>query len=143
MSKLLVIQLILSFVVGGIFIALQTLIAERVPLIWRGIVLTLPSTMAMGLLFIGIAKSPADVVEATKIVPLAEGIDYVYVLIFVLFALRFGLISSIIGSLISWIIFALIALRFAPSNFLISILYLAILILITYPIITKLPKIRI
>lgn len=70
------IQLIVSFLVGGLFIALQTLIAERVSTLWRGVVLTIPSTLALGLFFIGLAKSPQDVVEASQIVPIALGIDY-------------------------------------------------------------------
>jgi len=137
MNTLFVIQLITSFLVGGLFIALQTLIAERVPLFWRGIVLTIPSTMAMGLLFIGLSKSPIDAVQAISIMPLAEGICYAYLLIFILFTLKFNLIISIIGSLTSWAIFAFLALKFTPENFWIAMIYLIIIIIFTYPIINK------
>lgn len=134
-------QLILSFVVGGLFIALQTLIAERVPLAWRGIVLTLPSTMAMGLLFIGLTKSPQDVVETVKVIPASEGIAYVYFVFFILLTTRLNLILSLIGAIISWAFLAFAILKFPPPNFLVSILYLAVTIIPTYLIIIRLPQV--
>jgi len=135
------VQLILSFIVGGLFIALQTLIAERVSLSWRGIVLTLPSTMAIGLLFIGLTKSPQDVVEAVTVMPAALGICYIYLTFFILLTLRLNSILSFTGAIISWAISAFVILRFPPANSLVSILYMAVAIISTYLVIIRLPQV--
>ena len=135
------IQLILSFVVGGLFIALQTLIAERVPLNWRGIVLTLPSTMAMGLLFIGLTKSPQDVVEAITVMPAAIGICYIYLASFILLTLRLNSILSFMGAIISWAISVFVILKFPPADSLVSILYMAVAIIPTYLVIIRIPQV--
>lgn len=134
-------QLTLSFLVGGLFIAMQTLMAERVSLLWRGIILTIPSTMAIGLLFIGLTKSPQDAVEAVTIMPAAIGITYIYMVFFVLLTGKFNSIISFIGAIIPWAICAFIILKFPPVNFLISILYLIVAIIPTYLVIIRLPQV--
>lgn len=129
---MLALQVIISFIVGGLFIALQTLIAERVPKIWRGVALTAPSTLALGILFIGLTKNPSDVTEATVIIPAGLVIDYLYVLVFAAL-IRFGLAVSILGSLAAWAIFAGVLLKFPPSDFSSSVfLYSALPIIIFY-----------
>lgn len=112
-------QLIISFLAGGLFIALQTLIAERVKGAWRGIVLTIPSTMALGIFFVGIVKSSADVVEATRIIPAALGPDYLFVAIFALLA-RFGFFISLAGGFLTWAAGAALLFFFPPASFLTS-----------------------
>ena len=96
-------QLLISFILGGLFIALQSLIAERVKGFWRNIVLTVPSTMALGLFFIGLTKTPQDVVQASLMVPAGLSADYIFVMFFALLA-RFNFYISLIGSLSAWAI---------------------------------------
>lgn len=133
-------QLIISFVVGGLFIALQTLIGERVSLRWRGVILTIPSTMAIGLLFIGLAKSPADAAQAALFIPASEGASYTFVTLFALLSglrlfLNYGL------SLIFWTIFAFLIIIFHPSTFLSALLIFALpAVVIGYLIVKKLPQ---
>lgn len=135
-----IIQLIVSFLAGGLFIALQTLIGERVPLKWRGAVLTIPSTMALGLLFIGLTKTPGDVTQATIVIPAALAPDYIWVLAFALLS-RFNLIISFPGSFVIWAIFAFLLIKFPPANFLISLIaYCIPIVIICYLIIKKLPQ---
>jgi len=125
-------QLIISFVVGGILIALQTLIAERVSLRWRGIILTIPTTVAISLLFIGIIKSPQDVADASISIPASLGASYTFVTMFTLFR-NFGLVFSYIFSMLIWCLFAFLIILFPPSDFLSSIfIFCAIPILLGY-----------
>ncbi|MFA6991803.1 MAG: DUF3147 family protein [Candidatus Gracilibacteria bacterium] len=140
MDKLLIIQLAISFTIGGLFIALQTLLAERVPPFWRGIIITIPSTMAMGLLFIGIAKSPQDAASATQIIPASEGISYLYLTVFILLSLKFHAIICLLGSVISWILATYLLLKFPPDSYTISTIYLIITIPICYLLTIRLPQ---
>ncbi|MBU1119309.1 hypothetical protein KKH43_05500 [Patescibacteria group bacterium] len=85
MDTLFLTQLITSFIVGGAVIALLTLLAERVNTHASGIVLALPSTMALGFFFLGwavSAKQVANVIPST-LIPLGLAvlfpIFYIYI----------------------------------------------------------------
>ena len=58
MVKTFYIQLIISFIAGGGFIALFTFIAEKVDAQVSGIILSLPSSAALGFFFVGWFLSP-------------------------------------------------------------------------------------
>lgn len=109
-------QLITSFIVGGLAIALQTLIAERVTGFWRSLVITVPLMLAMGLFFVGLTKSPQDVADVVRVVPAALGPDYLFVTVFAILASR-GIILSLVGGLIAWSLSAYYILQFPPLSF--------------------------
>lgn len=133
-------QLLISFLLGGLFIALQSLIAERVHGFWRNVVLTIPSTMALGFFFIGLIKTPQDVVQASLMVPAGLGPDYIFVMFFALLA-RFNFYISLIGSLLVWAISGFILILYPPASYMLSIfLYCAPIIAITYFVVKKLPQ---
>ena len=133
-------QLLISFILGGLFIALQSLIAERVKGFWRNIVLTVPSTMALGLFFIGLTKTPQDVVQASLMVPAGLSADYIFVMFFALLA-RFNFYISLIGSLSAWAISGLVLILYPPASYMTSIFIYALpIIVITYFVVKKLPQ---
>jgi len=109
-------QLFTSFIVGGLLVCLQSFLAERVPRKWRGIALSIPTTMALGFFFIGLTKSPADVVEASVVLPAALTPDYLFVLVFVLLA-RFNLALSFVGGYLAWALSAYIIFLYPPQSF--------------------------
>jgi len=137
MDKMFIIQLIISFFVGGLFIAMQTLIAERLPKKIRGTALTVPSTMAIGLLFIGMTKSPADVPEASMMIPVMLGAVYIFLLTYV-FLVKKGIVLALLFALVSWFAVAGVVLKFPPSTFLISIVVGCILVYMSYVGVKKL-----
>jgi hypothetical protein len=122
MDMTFVLQLVVSIIAGGIAIALQTLFAERVSSLWRGVILTIPSTMALGLLFIGLTKTPADVPGVATVIPVVLGIDYVFVMVIVLLARR-GLVISILTAAVVWAFGAYLLLQFPPDSFGLSVIY--------------------
>ncbi|MBI4676069.1 MAG: hypothetical protein HY748_00620 [Elusimicrobia bacterium] len=68
MGSLFLLQLAASFVIGGSFIAALSFVAERVPARVAGVILALPSTIALSYFFLGWATSSnavAAVVPAT------------------------------------------------------------------------------
>ncbi len=85
MNKLFVIQLIVSFVVGGVVIALLSFIAEKSSKRIAGIILAFPTTVALSFFFLGWTLSPkavADVVPAT-LIPLGLSILFAAVYAYV------------------------------------------------------------
>ena len=105
----LLLQMVVSFVVGGIFIEMQTIIAERVTPRMGGIVLTLPSTLAISFLCIGLTLSPEKVASIIPVVPLTLGISVIAVVTYVLLArlhLRkiFSMLLCITGSISMWLL---------------------------------------
>lgn len=136
---MLTLHLITSFLVGGVFIALQTLVGERVHGFWRGVVLTIPSTMAIGLFFIGLTKSPLDVAQAAIVIPTALGPDYIFVAAFSWLS-TYGLFISLIGSFAVWALGAAFILKFPPQTFAISVLYGLLLIFFAYMAMQKFSK---
>lgn len=134
-------QIIISFIVGGIVIALQTLIAERVPLRWRGIVLTIPTTMALGFFFIGLTKTEADVTEVALFFPAALVGSYAFVSFFALLS-RYNIIISFLGSYLIWAVSAYLTLSYPPHDFYTYTLFFTLPItFLLYYLVTKLPQV--
>jgi uncharacterized membrane protein (GlpM family) len=137
--QLLYIQLAASFIIGGLVIAFQTLIAERVPPKWSGVVLTIPTTMSMGLLFIALTKSTADIPEVTVVMPAAVAIAYTFITLFS-FTVRFGLWKGLALPYIVWAILAYGLTQFPPNSYTEStFIYALPIIIILYLIIRKVP----
>ncbi|MEK7189575.1 MAG: hypothetical protein AAB666_01180 [Patescibacteria group bacterium] len=135
-------QLAISFLVGGIFIALQTLFAERVPLAWRGIVLTIPSTVAIGLFFIGLTKTPADVVSAAQTIPAALAPTYTFVMTFAMLV-NHGIWFAMPAAFLMWGLFAFVILEFPPAGLATSVFLFSLpAIVLAYLIIRKLPQVH-
>src|SRR4051812_14956478 len=83
------IQLAASFIIGGIFIAAISFIAERVSDKVSGIIMMFPTTIVLGFFFMGIITSPdkvAQVIPAT-ITPIGfivfAAVLYVYIAEFI------------------------------------------------------------
>ncbi len=121
MNNILLLQLLISFIIGGSFVALLSLIAERVNSRFAGIILAFPSTIAIGFFFLGWTLSPQ---AAAKIVPatlLSLGFSILYLLIYVYLAIW---CSKFISSRIQQMIFC-----FSISTFFWLVLSLPIVIL--------------
>lgn len=132
-------QLLTSFLVGGLLIASLSLLAERVSFKWRKILLTVPTTIAIGFFFIGLTKNPADVTEAAIIVPAALIPDYLFVLVFALLS-RYNLFFNLLGSYLVYALSAKILMDFPPATFVQSFLYFLPLVFLIYGLVSILPQ---
>lgn len=101
-DKLFIIQLITSFVVGGGFIGLQSFIAEKAGRKLSGIILTFPSTIALGFFFLGWALSPETVAKVVPSTLIPLGLTVLFTAIYAYLAEN---ISRIIGDRSRQIIF--------------------------------------
>lgn len=93
----------LSFLVGSLWVTLTTLGAERFGSKVGGLIGGLPSTVAISLLFIGYTQSPQVASQATTVMPLAQGLNGLFILTFLLL-IEHGLWASILGALLVWMV---------------------------------------
>lgn len=78
MSNYFLLQLLVSFLVGGGLIAFLSLLAERSSERVAGMVISFPSTIAISFLFISFTSSPQKVSEAATLVPAAIGVMMIF-----------------------------------------------------------------
>jgi uncharacterized membrane protein (GlpM family) len=83
MDQLFIIQILSAFLIGGSFVALLSILAERAPSNIAGLILMFPSTLAIGLFFIGLSTSPAAVADVIPITPIALGIAQLFTVIYI------------------------------------------------------------
>jgi len=95
-------KLLLSFVIGGAWITLATVVAERLGSKIGGIVAGAPSTVVVALVFIAWTQGTMAVFDASTVMPLALAINCLYVVTFSFLSLRIGWVLSIAGGLLVW-----------------------------------------
>ena len=98
-------KLALSFAVGSGWVALTTVAAERYGSALGGLIGGLPSTVVVSLLFIGITQTPQIASATTTIMPLAQGINGIFILVYLL-AVRRGLLAGLGSALAVWAVVA-------------------------------------
>lgn len=146
MNDLLRLQLLTSFLAGGAAVTLLTLIAERSKQRTAGIILSLPTNLAVSLFFIGWALSPHAVVEAAPIIPIALGVSMLFTAIYVSVATRAwknkisAMICSLIVALIVWFILALPLAYFHFKSVPFSLIGYIALTVLAHAILTREPE---
>ncbi len=133
-------KLALGFFVGSLWVTLTTLSAERFGSKVGGLIGGLPSTVVIALLFIGYTQSPTIAAQATTVMPLAQGLNGLFIITFMLLSTG-GLKIAVPGSLMAWFILAGILYLLNLQSFLISILGWLILFFFCYVVVEKWMKI--
>lgn len=134
------IKLALSFIVGSLWVTLATLSAERFGSKIGGLIGGLPSTVVIALLFIGFTQSPQVAAQATTVMPLAQGLNGLFVLTFMLL-IRRGLWSGLFGALVVWFIQSTLLYLLDIHAFWISLIGWLLLFLFCYRVLEKWMKI--
>jgi hypothetical protein len=133
-------KLILSFFVGSLWVTLTTLSAERFGNLVGGLIGGIPSTVVIALLFIGYSQSPQVAAKATTVMPLAQGLNGLFILTFMLL-IRRGLWSGILGALLVWFIQSTLLFLLDFHAFWISLLGWLLLLFFCYAVLEKWLKI--
>jgi len=134
------IKLALSFIVGSLWVTLITLSAERFGSKIGGLIGGLPSTVVIALLFIGFTQSPQVAAQATTVMPLAQGLNGLFVLTFILL-IRRGLWSGLLSASVVWFIQSTLLYLLDIHTFWISLIGWLLLFLFCYGVLEKWMKI--
>jgi len=130
------IKLIFSFIIGGLIIALLSILAEKYPKI-GGLIISIPSTLLLGLIFIGWSQNKYVAIESASIVPSATGVLLIFSIIYI-YGTKLGgsrkqsLLLSNSLSLIVWFILAFLVVHFKIRKISGIIFYLVCFILSLY-----------
>ena len=108
-------KLILSFVVGGAWVTLATIFADRVGSQLGGFFGGLPATAFVALLFIGLVESPQVAGNVAQIIPAAYGINGAFLCVFVLLVRR-GLWVAIVAAIGVWLCLAAVLAEWMPTQ---------------------------
>ncbi|MCK5283272.1 MAG: DUF3147 family protein [Nanoarchaeota archaeon] len=141
MNTLFVAKLLLSFLVGGVWIILATVIAEKHGTKLGGIIIAFPSTALISLFFIGWTQDVYTASKAAEIVPIGIGLCSIFSLVYIMLSNK-NFLFSVITSLSVWFILAFFFVSINIDNIWVSILIYLILFITTYLILEKRMDIR-
>jgi uncharacterized membrane protein (GlpM family) len=120
-------QLGLSFLVGSVWVTLSTVAADRFGSKVGGLLGGMPSTVVISLLFIGTTQSAQISSETTTVMPLAQGINGLFILAYLALAKR-GLMTGLFSALLVWLLAATALVVIGEPPFWISILLWGLLV---------------
>ena len=132
-----VLKVIISFFVGGLFIAAQSILAERfLPV--GGLISSVPSTLPIDLFFIGWSEDMEAAMKAASIVPIAIALLLLFSTVFI-YSAQYGdgkiksLLVANISSLSIWFILAFLVISFRFDNLGLELgVYIVVLFLTAY-----------
>ncbi|MDE1861176.1 MAG: DUF3147 family protein [Candidatus Micrarchaeota archaeon] len=121
-----------AFLVGGTWVALSTIAADRLGSKIGGFLIGLPSTAIVAFLFIGIVQGPQVASQATSDFPLIYGFTGLFLIFFALISKK-GFWIGLCGSLAVWFALTLSVAVLGLENFELSlIIYLMILLFVYF-----------
>lgn len=141
MDNIFIIKLILSFFIGGTWIILVTVLADRFGSKIGGLIAGLPSTVLFGLFFIAWTSSYAIAVQATTIIPILSGVTCIFLLVYICLV-RFNFWLSLICSLFIWLMLSLGLVFLKFNDYRLSIIGYVLLFFFSYTIIEYVLKIK-
>jgi hypothetical protein len=126
----------LSFIVGSAWVTVSTIAAERFGSKVGGFLGGMPSTVVVALLFIGLTQTPQAASEATTIIPFAQGLNGLFVIVYILF-IRRGLAWGLSSALLVWFFLASVIVTFGLELFWFSVAGWAAFVCICYLVVEK------
>lgn len=111
-----IIKVILSVIVGGIWVASSTVIVDKFGTKVGGLIAGLPSTVVVALFFIGLSQGVENVVESTSVVPLVFAANGPFMLVYAALSKK-GLWQSMGAALLVWFGISYLIIIFDFSNF--------------------------
>jgi len=103
----------LSFFVAGFWIALATLLGERLGSRKAGLLANMPSNILVSLLFMGITKGPEYAAASTSGVPVGMMVDSFFLAVFI-FMVPKGIWLALVTSLAAWAVSAFSVIMLLP-----------------------------
>ena len=141
MTTVLLVQLLVSFFVGGSLIILLSLISEKTNQHISGIIMMFPTTLVLGFFFLGLttnAENVSSIIPATLIpigIVIFSSVIYIYCSIFFADKVKNKILQifcSLLASIVIWFLLASPFAIYKFSNILIGIIGFLIIITITH-----------
>lgn len=129
-------NIVLAFIVGGFWIALTTVAADRFGSKIGGFVGGLPSTVVVAFFFIGLVQSPEIASQATTVFPLVYGFTGLFLVSFAVFSKR-NFAAGLVGALVLWFILSSLLVIYKFDNFAYSIIGYLIILIFSYLVLEK------
>lgn len=120
-------RLLLSFLVGGGWIAAATMAADRLGSRVGGFLSGLPSTVVVTFFFIGLVQGTDAAARATTVFPMAFAVTGVFLLVFAAFSSR-GFARGFASGLIVWTALSACILALKPEGFGLSLAVYALVL---------------
>lgn len=141
MTSILIVQILVSFFVGGSLITILSLIAEKTNQHISGIIMMFPTTLVLGFFFLGLttsAENVSKIIPATLIplgIVIFSSVIYIYSAIFYEVRFKYKIVQILYSLLTSIIIWFFLASPFAIykfTNILIGVIGFFIIIVSTH-----------
>ncbi len=141
MDFIFITKLIASFLIGGVWIVLTTIAADKYGSKIGGLIAGLPSTGLFSLFFLGWTQNAQFAVQATTIIPIIVGVENIFVLTYI-YLVKKNFWVALITAFLIWffLAFALLFLKF--NNYALSLLGYLVSILCSYFIVENIFKIK-
>lgn len=136
MINLLVLHLALAFAVGGSWITIVTIVAERSGSAVGGIVGGFPSISVFSFLFIGINQSGLEAVHATIDFPLFVSFSGMFVLVYAVVSKR-GFFFGLVASFLVWLALVTLVVFTNLQNFAVEFAGYALISIATFLLFQK------
>jgi len=126
----------LAFIIGGVWIVLATVAADRFGSKIGGFIVGLPSTIVVTFFFIGLAQSPEIASQSTTVFPLIYSFTALFLVSFAVIGKR-NFNVGLIEALVLWLILSSLAVIYKFDNFAFSIGCYLIILIFSYWVLEK------
>lgn len=124
------VRVVLSFLVGGLWIGAMTRISERFGSKIGGLLISLPSTALVGLAFIALTQNSDALRSATTVMPSSIAASTIFLVVFVLLHSR-GWLFAYLGGIAVWFALNLPLVILKIENIVLSLLLAVLLFCIS------------
>lgn len=141
MDSIFILKIVLSFIVGSLWITIGTVLAEKYGTKIGGLIAGLPSTILISLFFIAWTQSTRVAVDATTIVPIIGGINCLFIVTYI-YLLRINFWVALGVALLVWSLFSFALVAIGFNSFIVSLISYVCLVAITHSMVERGLKIR-
>lgn len=141
MNKIFIIKLVLSFLIGGLWVTIATNLADRYGTKVGGFITGLPSTALLSLFFIGWTQSPRISVEATTIIPLIGAVNALFLLAYITLV-RKNFWLALGSSFLIWVGLSSLFVLMDFQRFFLSIAIYVVVVILSFLFIEKAIKVK-
>ncbi|MBI3385923.1 DUF3147 family protein [Candidatus Gottesmanbacteria bacterium] len=136
-----VFKLLLTFLVGSLWITYVTVIAEKLGPKIGGVLAGIPSTTLIALFFIGWTQTAAVAAAATTVLPLALGFSVLFAVIYILLS-KVNFYLAIVSGMATWFAASLVIVLAKFDNFPVSLAASIVIISCSFLFVEYVLKIR-